>query len=107
MAGAAAGASAGLGAPKRPPAAGPFRPPKRDGVFAFPLAAGVPAGVVEEPKLENMLPAGLAGAGVVEPRLGNADAGLSVPDAAEVSGLLGVGKLLLVGVELLVFWVAA
>lgn len=102
LAGAAAG-SAGL-APKRPPAGagGLFRPPKRDGAGALP-AAGVPAGVVDEAKLN-----GLFGAGVVEPRVGaaaGAPAGLLAPPkrlagAAGASGLLGVGKELLVGVEL-------
>jgi hypothetical protein len=68
----------------------------------------VPAGVVDEGKL-NILPAGLLGAGVVEPRVGvvaDVAGGLFAPPpkrpegAAGASGLLGVGKELVVGVEL-------
>lgn len=108
----AAVVAAGVVVPKRLPEApeGLFAPPKRDGVCALVFPAGVPAGVVDEGKL-NMLPAGLFGAGVVEPRVGAAalvPVGLFVPakalpDAAGVSGLFGVGKALLVGVELLGF----
>lgn len=104
----AAAVSAGLGVPKRPPE-GLFRPPKRDGACVLPFPAGVPAGVVEDGKLKT-LPAGLLGAGVVEPRENTplVPAGLLVPPMAlrppaGVSGLFGVGNVLFVGVELLVF----
>lgn len=100
-----AAVSAGLGVPKRLPE-GLLRPPKRDGVCVLLFAAGVPAGVVEEGKLKAP-PAGLLGAGVVEPRA-NAPlvpAGLFAPPKilagpAGVCGLFGVGNVLVVGVEL-------